>query len=153
VAVGVGETIPVDGRVIDWAALVNQAAVIGEDVPVRKEAPGRVVAGSTLVEGRLRIQATEVGAETTTPALTRSNPSSGPPAIANGSYWRFRPSWITMGIVLVPCLPSSTWSPATWLRTPSRSTQPGPAPGAAGGAGAGRIGARCAAPGTRRAPA
>ena len=36
VAVGVGETIPVDGRVIDGAALVNQAAVTGEDVPVRK---------------------------------------------------------------------------------------------------------------------
>ena len=71
VVVGVGETIPVDGRVIDGAALVNQAAVTGEDVPVRKEAPRRVVAGSTLVEGRLRIQATQVGADTTTARIAR----------------------------------------------------------------------------------
>jgi manganese/zinc-transporting P-type ATPase C len=69
--VGTGETIPVDGRVIDGAALVNQAAVTGEDVPVRKEAPRRVVAGSTLVEGRLRIAATQVGADTTTARIAR----------------------------------------------------------------------------------
>jgi heavy metal translocating P-type ATPase len=71
VVVGVGETIPVDGRVIEGAALVNQAAVTGEDVPVRKEPPRRVVAGSTLVEGRLRIQATQVGADTTTARISR----------------------------------------------------------------------------------
>jgi heavy metal translocating P-type ATPase len=71
VVVGLGETIPVDGRVLEGAALVNQAAVTGEDVPVRKEAPRRVVAGSTLVEGRLRIQATQVGADTTTARISR----------------------------------------------------------------------------------
>lgn len=71
VVVGLGETIPVDGRVIEGAALVNQAAVTGEDVPVRKEAPRRVVAGSTLVEGRLRIQATQVGEDTTTARVAR----------------------------------------------------------------------------------
>jgi len=71
VVVGLGETIPVDGRVVEGAALVNQAAVTGEDVPVRKEAPRRVVAGSTLVEGRLRIQATQVGEDTTTARIAR----------------------------------------------------------------------------------
>jgi heavy metal translocating P-type ATPase len=65
VAVGVGETIPVDGWVLSGTALVNQASVTGEDVPVRKEAPARVIAGSTLMEGRLRIEAARVGAETT----------------------------------------------------------------------------------------
>ncbi len=71
VVVGVGETIPVDGRVIDGVALVNQAAVTGENVPVRKEAPRRVVAGSTLEDGRLRIAATQVGADTTTARIAR----------------------------------------------------------------------------------
>lgn len=71
VVVGTGETIPVDGRVMEGAALVNQAAVTGEDVPVRREAPRRVVAGSTLVEGRLRIQATQVGSDTTTARIAR----------------------------------------------------------------------------------
>ncbi|MCF7978836.1 MAG: hypothetical protein K9L82_12615, partial [Chromatiaceae bacterium] len=55
VVVGVGETVPVDGHVIDGLALVNQAGVTGEDVPVRKEAPARVIAGSVLVEGHLRL--------------------------------------------------------------------------------------------------
>lgn len=66
VVVGVGETIPVDGRVIEGLALVNQAAVTGEDVPVRKENRQRVVAGSQIIEGRLRIEAKQVGADTTT---------------------------------------------------------------------------------------
>ena len=71
VVVGVGEQIPVDGRVLEGAALVNQAAVTGEQVPVRKEAPRRVVAGSLVVEGRLRIEATQVGEETTTARVSR----------------------------------------------------------------------------------
>lgn len=66
VVVGVGETIPVDGRVIEGLALVNQAAVTGEDVPVRRETRQRVVAGSQIIEGRLRIEAKQVGADTTT---------------------------------------------------------------------------------------
>ena len=69
--VGVGETIPVDGYVVEGAALVNQAAVTGEDVPVAREAPKHVVAGSVLVEGRLRIAATRVGEDTTTARVAR----------------------------------------------------------------------------------
>jgi heavy metal translocating P-type ATPase len=71
VVVGTGETIPVDGRVVDGAALVNQAAITGEDVPVRKEAPRRVVSGSVVVEGRVRLEATQVGEETTTARVAR----------------------------------------------------------------------------------
>ncbi|RKT44734.1 P-type E1-E2 ATPase/heavy metal translocating P-type ATPase [Thiocapsa rosea] len=71
VQVGPGETIPVDGRVVGGSALVNQAAVTGEDVPVRKEAPLRAVSGSVLIEGRLHIEATQVGEETTTARISR----------------------------------------------------------------------------------
>jgi len=71
VTIGPGEMIPVDGRVVDGVALVNQASVTGEDVPVRKEAPRRVIAGSVLIEGRLRVQATQVGEDTTTARVAR----------------------------------------------------------------------------------
>ena len=71
VTVGVGETVPIDGRVVDGAALVNQAAITGEDVPVRKEAPKRVISGSVIVEGRIRVQATQVGQDTTTARVAR----------------------------------------------------------------------------------
>jgi cation-transporting P-type ATPase C len=71
VTIGVGETVPVDGRVVEGTALVDQAAVTGEDVPVRKEAPRRVVSGSTLVDGRIRVEATRVGEDTTTARVSR----------------------------------------------------------------------------------
>lgn len=66
VVVGVGETIPVDGRVVGGMALVNQAAVTGEELPVRRELRHRVVAGSVVEEGRLHIEAQRVGSDTTT---------------------------------------------------------------------------------------
>ena len=66
VVVGVGEAVPVDGRVVDGTALVNQAAVTGEDLPVRREKRHRVVAGSIVEEGRIRIEAQRVGSDTTT---------------------------------------------------------------------------------------
>ncbi|EIJ33570.1 heavy metal translocating P-type ATPase [Thiothrix nivea] len=66
VVVGIGETVPVDGRVVEGVALLNQAAVTGEDLPVRKEQRHRVVAGSVVEEGRIRIEAQRVGSDTTT---------------------------------------------------------------------------------------
>jgi heavy metal translocating P-type ATPase len=71
VRVGLGEKIPVDGLVIDGAALVNQAAITGESVPVRKELMDRVVAGSLVEDGRLTIEARHVGADTTTARIAR----------------------------------------------------------------------------------
>lgn len=71
VQVGPGEKIPVDGLVLDGAALVNQAAITGESVPVRKEVMDRVVAGSLIEDGRLRIEARHVGSETTTARIAR----------------------------------------------------------------------------------
>ncbi|MGB0128846.1 MAG: heavy metal translocating P-type ATPase [Rhodocyclaceae bacterium] len=66
VVVGIGETIPVDGRVVEGTALVNQAAVTGEDLPVCREVRQRVIAGSVVEEGRIRVEAQRVGADTTT---------------------------------------------------------------------------------------
>lgn len=71
VEVGPGEKIAVDGLVLDGAALVNQSAITGESVPVRKEIMDRVIAGSLIEDGRLRIEARHVGEETTTARIAR----------------------------------------------------------------------------------
>lgn len=71
IEVGPGEKIPVDGLVLDGAALVNQAAITGESVPVRKEVMDRVIAGSAIEDGRLRIEARHVGDDTTTARIAR----------------------------------------------------------------------------------
>lgn len=71
VEIGPGEKIAVDGLVLDGTALVNQSTITGESVPVRKEIMDRVIAGSLVEEGRLRIEARHVGADTTTARIAR----------------------------------------------------------------------------------
>jgi manganese/zinc-transporting P-type ATPase C len=71
VEVGPGERIPVDGLVLEGTALINQANITGEPVPVRKEVMDRVIAGTVIEDGRLRIEARHVGDETTTARIAR----------------------------------------------------------------------------------
>ncbi|NJM11703.1 MAG: heavy metal translocating P-type ATPase [Synechococcaceae cyanobacterium SM1_2_3] len=71
IEVGPGDMIPIDGKVIGGNAAVNQASVTGENLAVRKEAGDKVLSGTVLEGGRLRIRATRVGAETTTARIAR----------------------------------------------------------------------------------
>ena len=60
-----GESIPVDGKVIEGHSAVNEAALTGESIPVDKE-PGNPVYTATLNQsGFLRCEATRVGEDTT----------------------------------------------------------------------------------------
>lgn len=60
-----GESIPVDGIVIDGSGAVNEAALTGESLPVDKE-PGQKVSAATINQsGFLRCRATRVGEDTT----------------------------------------------------------------------------------------
>jgi heavy metal translocating P-type ATPase len=71
VIVGTGEMMPIDGRVIDGTAAVNEASLTGETVPVRKEFKDKVLSGTVIEDGRLKIRATQVGDNTTTARITR----------------------------------------------------------------------------------
>lgn len=64
VSVKLGCKIPVDGTVVEGAAVVNQAALTGEPIPVHKQAGDQVLAGSTIEQGTLYIRAERVGDET-----------------------------------------------------------------------------------------
>lgn len=64
VVVGAGATIPVDGTVLGGQALVNEAAMTGESVPVRRTRGDAVLSGTVVEEGRLRIYAEHVGHKT-----------------------------------------------------------------------------------------
>ena len=60
-----GESIPVDGEVLEGESAVNEAALTGESLPVDK-APGSAVSAATLNQnGALTCRATRVGADTT----------------------------------------------------------------------------------------
>ena len=66
-----GQSIPVDGVVLDGASAVNEAALTGESVPVDK-APGDGVSAATVnCSGFLRCEATRVGEDTTLSQIIR----------------------------------------------------------------------------------
>ncbi len=60
-----GESIPVDGVVMDGASAVNEAALTGESLPVDKAAGDTVSAATVNQSGFLRCRATRVGEDTT----------------------------------------------------------------------------------------
>ena len=60
-----GESIPVDGRVVEGHSAVNESALTGESIPVDKEA-GDMVYGATINQsGFICCEATKVGEDTT----------------------------------------------------------------------------------------
>ena len=56
VTVHVGNVIPLDGEVINGEAMVNQASMTGESVPVKKEAGSYVYAGTAVEEGEITLK-------------------------------------------------------------------------------------------------
>ena len=60
-----GQSIPVDGIVIDGESSVNEAAITGESIPADKKAGSPVTAATINTSGYLKCEATKVGADTT----------------------------------------------------------------------------------------
>ena len=58
-----GRVIPVDGTVLGGEAMVNEATMTGESVPVARRRGDAVLSGTLVEEGRLRIYAERVGAQ------------------------------------------------------------------------------------------
>ena len=64
VVVGPGETVPLDGTVLEGDALINQSSITGESLPVHASPGSEVISGGVIEEGRILFEATRVGAET-----------------------------------------------------------------------------------------
>ena len=64
-AVRPGESIPVDGVVVEGVSAVNEAALTGESIPVDKAAGDGVSAATINQSGYLKCEATRVGEDTT----------------------------------------------------------------------------------------
>ncbi len=82
-AVRPGDTIPVDGVVIEGSSYVDESMLTGEPVPVAKGPGDDVVGGTRNQQGAFRFRATKVGADTALArivAMVREAQSSKAPA-------------------------------------------------------------------------
>ena len=66
-----GESVPVDGEVLDGASSVNEAMLTGESMPVGKTAGDKVFAATANGQGALRCRATGVGEQTLLAGIIR----------------------------------------------------------------------------------
>lgn len=60
VVVHMGNVIPFDGEVLDGDAMVNQASLTGESVPVQRTVGNTVFAGTVVEEGEITIRVKEI---------------------------------------------------------------------------------------------
>ena len=66
-----GERVPVDGRIAEGESMLNESAVTGESVPVRRIAGEEVMAGTVNGEGALEIVASRVASDSTIARIAR----------------------------------------------------------------------------------
>jgi Cu+-exporting ATPase len=59
-----GDKIPVDGEVLSGSASVDEAMLTGESIPVEKEKYHKVIGGTIVQNGNIRMMATKVGSNT-----------------------------------------------------------------------------------------
>ncbi len=64
VIVAAGAAVPIDGTVLGGEAVLNETAMTGESRPIAKKRGDRVLSGTLVEEGRLRVYAEHVGRNT-----------------------------------------------------------------------------------------
>ena len=60
-----GDSIPVDGEIIEGSSLLDESAITGESIPVNKEVGDKVITATINKEGSFKFIATNVGEDTT----------------------------------------------------------------------------------------
>ena len=71
VVVRAGESVPVDGVVVEGSALVDESALTGESVPVEKRVGDRVTGATVSNRGWMCVEATAVGDDTALAGIIR----------------------------------------------------------------------------------
>ena len=124
-----GHTIPADGIIVSGSSSVDESALTGEYLPIRKETEAQVVGGTINVENPITVEITQVGQETQLSAIVRlleraqeDKPKAAQIADKVASYfvaavlltatgvglgwWVVDPAnafWITLSVLVVTC--------------------------------------------------
>lgn len=101
-----GDTVPVDGRLTEGFASIDESAITGESLPVEKQAGDRVTGGTINRTGYFKMEATAVGENTTLSkiiALVDEATSSKAPIakLADKVSGIFVPVVITIAVIAV----------------------------------------------------
>lgn len=64
IVIGAGQTVPIDGIIVDGIASIDQHALTGESQPVEKETGDEVLAATTVLSGKIFVRVTKAGNET-----------------------------------------------------------------------------------------
>lgn len=124
-----GHTIPSDGIILSGSTSIDESALTGEYLPVRRTVGETITGGTINVENPIRVKVTETGSETRLSAIVRllDRATTDKPAVAKvadtvASYfvaavlvtaalvsfiwWQIEPShafWITLSVLVVTC--------------------------------------------------
>ncbi|QZH66610.1 heavy metal translocating P-type ATPase [Mycolicibacterium farcinogenes] len=102
-----GGSVPVDGRIVDGAADMDESMVTGESRTVRRSGDDDVVAGTVATDSGLRIRVTAVGEDTALAGIQRlvgeaMNSSSRAQRLADrAAGWLF---WFALGSAVLTAL-------------------------------------------------
>lgn len=66
-----GQSIPVDGVILEGRTSVDESALTGESIPVEKTVDDRVIAATVNKNGSIKFRATRVGDDTTLAQIIR----------------------------------------------------------------------------------
>lgn len=64
IVVGTGESIPIDGVIIDGGAMIDQQSLTGESTPADKQEDEHVFASTVIVAGKINVKVEETGKNT-----------------------------------------------------------------------------------------
>ncbi len=110
VVVRPGGRVPVDGRVVEGSASMDESMITGESRPVIRESGDPVIAGTVATDSGLRVEVTAVGDDTALAGIQRlvaqaQNSSSRAQRLADrAAGWLF---WFALGSALVTAV---VWS-------------------------------------------
>ena len=99
-----GDSIPVDGEIIEGSSLIDEAALTGESIPVNKSVGDEVITATINKEGSFKFKATKVGEDTTLAQIinlvNEANETKAPIAkLADKISAIFVPSVIVISII------------------------------------------------------
>lgn len=99
-----GESIAVDGEIIDGSSLVDESAITGESIPVEKSKGDEVISGTINKQGSFKFKAQKVGEDTTLSQIIElvndANETKAPIArLADKISAIFVPTVITISII------------------------------------------------------